>query len=623
VAAEGGLLTRRLEAGCCALLALLPWLLQLRLLGVRNYDPDELQHVHGAYSIANGLLPYRDYFEHHTPLLPLLLAPLTRLFAVETSSGQALAFLTFARGLMWVVTGMVLMLAFRLARPLFGLRAAWLAVALLANCWLFFDKTLEIRPDVPACALLVAALLLLARALRARVGMDYVSAGLAFGLGLMFTQKLVLVLVGLLPGLWLAGAPLLAFAAFGFGCAIPVAAVLLYFALRGGLLAFVECNLLVNLRWQAGFAPGAILRDELLAPNSGLAFFAVLGLALALRRPRAASGAVALAGLGGFAGLWLVQVPWQQYYLTFLPVAALLGGFALASASERLAARRVAPQLLALPVLLLACAQPLPLLRAQLGRSNADKQASIRFVIENTAPGESVLDGYTGVGVFRPHAWRFFFLHAELRQMLSDAERRELLLGLQRGTIAPRLLSFDGHSSRVSPEVTALFEREYAPVGQGPLWARVFPPSAVAWDDAAPRPLARPERPATGAHVLVGTGWDETEQEAGVRFRRSRGRVSLLHLPLRDPRAARLVLRARAGSDVAGLGFEAWLNDVRLGGAVPAAGWGEHLFDVPPELLRSGLNRLTLRYPRTPNQARPDRRGPNAVLALESLRLER
>jgi hypothetical protein len=613
VAATGGLLSRRLETAAAALLTLGALLLRLPLLAQRNYDPDELQHVHGAYSIAKGLLPYRDYFDHHTPLLHLLLAPFVALFGVETDTARALGFLGFARGLMWLCTAAILLLTFRLGRRLFGTRGAWLGLALLSGSWLFFDKSLEIRPDVPACALLVASLLFVVRALRERLGSAFLWSGLAFGVGLMFTQKLVLVLLGLLPGLWLAGAPLLAFVVFGFGCALPALGVLAYFALRGGLWAFVECNLLANLRWKAGFAPWPILRDELLLPNAALALLALVGLVAALPRLRKRpEAAVVLAGLGAFAGLWLVRVPWQQYYLTFLPVMALLAGFGLARA----------PQLVAVPVLLLASLQPLALFRAQFGRGNADKQASIRFVIENSAPVESVLDGYTGVGVFRPHAWRFFFLHAELRQLLGEAERRELLEGLERGTIAPRLISFDGHSSRVSPEVTAFFERNYQPVGQGPLWARVFPASAAAWDDASPRPLARPETAATGAYLLVGQGWGDTEEQAGVRSRRSRGRLSTLLVPMREPRAERLVLRARMGSSVSGLAFEPWLNGVRLGSATPGPGWGEHPFAIAEGTLRPGLNRLELRFARTPNQVQPGHGGPNAVLALESLRLE-
>ena len=42
---------------------------------VRFLDGDELEHVHSAWYVLNGALPYVDFFEHHHPLLWYLLAP--------------------------------------------------------------------------------------------------------------------------------------------------------------------------------------------------------------------------------------------------------------------------------------------------------------------------------------------------------------------------------------------------------------------------------------------------------------------------------------------------------------------------------------------------------------------
>ena len=40
-----------------------------------GYDADELQNLHYAWNIAHGLVPFRDFFEHHPPLLHYVLAP--------------------------------------------------------------------------------------------------------------------------------------------------------------------------------------------------------------------------------------------------------------------------------------------------------------------------------------------------------------------------------------------------------------------------------------------------------------------------------------------------------------------------------------------------------------------
>src|SRR5213592_2160850 len=55
----------------------------LLILGVatrlaHGFEWDELQLLHGAWRIARGDIPYRDFFEHHPPLLHLLLAPVVR-----------------------------------------------------------------------------------------------------------------------------------------------------------------------------------------------------------------------------------------------------------------------------------------------------------------------------------------------------------------------------------------------------------------------------------------------------------------------------------------------------------------------------------------------------------------
>ena len=43
--------------------------LTLALSIVRFFDGDELEHVHSAWHVLNGALPYVDFFEHHHPLL--------------------------------------------------------------------------------------------------------------------------------------------------------------------------------------------------------------------------------------------------------------------------------------------------------------------------------------------------------------------------------------------------------------------------------------------------------------------------------------------------------------------------------------------------------------------------
>ena len=56
-------------------------------------------------------------------------------------------------------------------------------------------------------------------------------------------------------------------------------------------------------------------------------------------------------------------------------------------------------------------------------RTNADQRARLDYVLRTTGPDEPVFDGYSGFGVFRPHAYRYWFLHEEMQAMLTDEEK--------------------------------------------------------------------------------------------------------------------------------------------------------------------------------------------------------
>jgi len=115
------------------ILILITYSLRLWLLQVRKFDEDEFEHLHGAWCISKGMLPYRDYFESHTPLLHLFLAPFFAFFNVDMDASDAIGFIFFARRWMWVFTGVILLLAFWLGKIWRNERIACVGVFFLAN----------------------------------------------------------------------------------------------------------------------------------------------------------------------------------------------------------------------------------------------------------------------------------------------------------------------------------------------------------------------------------------------------------------------------------------------------------------------------------------------------------
>src|SRR5262249_48141951 len=92
----------------------------------RGIDPDELEHVHAAYCVWRGDVPYRDFFEHHAPALYYILVPLMKWL------GPEIAVLWVGRGLMWLCSLGAIWLTGSLAARWGGASARMLAMALLA-----------------------------------------------------------------------------------------------------------------------------------------------------------------------------------------------------------------------------------------------------------------------------------------------------------------------------------------------------------------------------------------------------------------------------------------------------------------------------------------------------------
>ena len=100
---------------------------------VRPENSDESQHLHVAWAIAHGAVPYRDVFDNHTPLFHFLFAPVLMLV------GETPGVLTWMRLAMLPLYFAMLWCTWRLGLALWGRRCGLWAAALvlwLAVTWL-------------------------------------------------------------------------------------------------------------------------------------------------------------------------------------------------------------------------------------------------------------------------------------------------------------------------------------------------------------------------------------------------------------------------------------------------------------------------------------------------------
>jgi len=195
------LLERRIVLSIVALFYVLGAVLSQR----RAFDQDEFLHVHSAWSIFKGLLPYRDYFDHYTPLFHLFLAPFFHFFKVEIDSADAVAFFLFARKLMWFISGLILLLTFWLGKLWRNTEVGCVAMLFLLSTEVYWNMALEIRPDPLAVVFWLLYLIMVVRAVQGD-NEEYVKrrmfawSGLFLALGFLTIQKLVYAFPGLAVG---------------------------------------------------------------------------------------------------------------------------------------------------------------------------------------------------------------------------------------------------------------------------------------------------------------------------------------------------------------------------------------------------------------------------------------
>src|SRR5438552_3769152 len=156
--------TRRATAlfGGISLLSIAARLLQLQ--GLHPLVWDEIEFFRATDWVRHGLVPYRDFWEHHTPLqwfLFALVAALTR-----SSGVSAVLLMRWAQLPLWIATFALLAIWMRDAGVSAVARCSAILLAICSS--LFMLSAIEYRIDTLGCALYVGALVCMQRLERQR-----------------------------------------------------------------------------------------------------------------------------------------------------------------------------------------------------------------------------------------------------------------------------------------------------------------------------------------------------------------------------------------------------------------------------------------------------------------------
>jgi len=454
-------------------------------LHVRAFNPDEFQHVHAGWSVARGQTLYRDFFEHHHPLTAWGLSVPLRGRAVETDWAAGRDFLIKGRRGFFALSLLTLLGTAFLARR-WGSRSGAVAAAFLAGTIIFWENGVEIRPDGPGALLVLAAVLAQDHAARRKSGGWYWISGVLWGAAFGISPKAAFPALGaaghLLAGLFRDGTPERTRSGRWFGLwlggavVVPGATAVVLLA-QGALPGFWTYGVRWNLNYATRFGPGGVFLTLLKKTPMVMALGAGGYVAAARRALPALSRADAFPFwlmTATLIGLFLNPVPYGQSFLFFLPLGAAAGAGVWTALEDVLARRWGSSGAAASLGLLLAVGLGAPLAHRLRPFDRNDAQwALLETIHARVPPAGSVLDAWSGLGVFRPHVDFFPQRNVEMRKMFPAGWERRLLDDLQSGRAAPRALVGDREFRALNPDWDRWISENFEPVNGNVVWLRV------------------------------------------------------------------------------------------------------------------------------------------------------
>jgi dolichyl-phosphate-mannose--protein O-mannosyl transferase len=459
----------------------------LFLVFYRAWDADEFEHLQFTWMLSQGRTPYRDFFEHHTPIFHLLTAPYFDMIR-DAGPGVMLVAPFGLRMLCTLFTALTAFVVFAMTRRAAGSGTATMAVALFLSCSFVLEKGIEIRPDSLAALLLAVCAYAIARGLcdapttEERLSWALV-AGLATGGTLMASQKGVFAVIGLLAAAWVLGlrrhGRRVALSFLGvtlLGLLAAVLPVLWLFARRGALGDFFQHNVVLVVLWPREFAAeGWRWLALVLAKDTLFVGLALLGVALLARRlgrrPQTGLGTiVVLTVVASAIGFVVLPIAQRQYLFMTAPFAAMAAAVAAGWLAERWSRAGRQWLVAALPALVVAYfGFHAALALGHPDRSTIDK---LDHVLHHTMPSDTVLTGWSPGVAFRRPAFFYGFPHQEVRTFIPPEMVAGLVTDLRSGRAHPALIDFDADLQALSPALNEAVRALYEPTGVATLWRR-------------------------------------------------------------------------------------------------------------------------------------------------------
>jgi len=371
----------------------------------RYFDHDELEHIHCAWYVLQGKIPYRDFFQNHNPVLWYVIAP----FIYLLGEGTAVMFLS--RAVMLLSLAGIALSVRNISREAgASAREANYAILFVLSCSTLLNKSIEVRPDIPQVFFGLLSCLYFLKYLKDRKPLQMTISGFWAGVSFVVLQKSVFLFgIAGISLLWLLirkaatwRAPLL----YALGSVVPIAVLAMYLVSTGSFGDYFLTNWALNMNQLKTHSPLDRMFHSLIE-NPAFWSLAMLSLWTCFFRKRGgpALQMVTLWGMLLLGCLFLFPRPQYQYFIFPLALLAIPASRQLAWVFERFRCSTACR----IGVLVLAFAAPWSVTAFRLTESNRPQLQMIRYVLNGTAPGDRIYDGDIQFNLYRPDLHYFWY----------------------------------------------------------------------------------------------------------------------------------------------------------------------------------------------------------------------
>ena len=458
-------------------------------------NSDEPQHLHVVWAWTQGLLPYRNVFDNHTPLFQMLSAPLLWLLGERA---DILAWMRLGELPFWALA---LWCTWRIGRALFSARAGLLAVAATALYPVFATRSVEFRPDLAWAALWLVTITVAIerRPIEGSLTPRRVFfAGLAAGCAIAISMKSILLIGCFLFALLLVsilrafdGKPVppretmsMLFASIAGLLLVPLS-LAAFFAAHGAwqdmLYGVFRHNMVPGLGGRWDNAPVYLKIGHTLILPAMLPLLCWLAIRLRRAAPDALGSRRALVLISALT-YWVAVIGYwplltQQDFLPFFPLLMVFVAGAVIGLAQRGRpgwSRNLIVVLLVGELALLVSAHP-----PWTNRASAYTR-TLSTVLALTTPADTVMD-CKGESIFRTRPTRLVLEGVTLRRLQLGWMADDIPEHLQQTRLAIRACG------ALPPRTQAFLDRNYLPIGDrvavaGQRLASVAAGTAIAFD---------------------------------------------------------------------------------------------------------------------------------------------